>query len=148
MTEYTLRPAEVRDVQELAALAVALWPGHSQEEMTQEFTDLLADPEARVFLAFADTLAVGFAQCQLRRDYVEGTQSSPVGYLEGIYVAPEHRGSGLARRLLAACEAWAREQGCREFASDCELDNDVSLQFHLLMGFSEANRIICFTKPL
>ena len=148
MTAYTIRPTELQEAQQVAALAIALWPGHSPAEMTEEFVSLLADPEARVFLACAGETPVGFAQCQLRRDYVEGCDSSPVGYLEGIYVAPECRGKGLARQLLAACEAWARAQGCREFASDCELDNDGSLQFHLLMGFSEANRIICFTKKL
>ena len=34
------------------------------------------------------------------------------------------------------------------FASDCELDNAGSLQFHIAMGFTEANRIICFTKRI
>ncbi len=54
----------------------------------------------------------------------------------------------MSRELLSRCEQWAREQGCTEFASDCELGNDGSLAFHLQMGFSEANRIICFTKRL
>lgn len=46
------------------------------------------------------------------------------------------------------CEKWARDKGCKEFASDCEIDNDISLQFHKAMNFTEANRIICFTKKL
>lgn len=50
--------------------------------------------------------------------------------------------------LLMACQNWAKEQGCVEFASDCELTNEESLRFHLNMGFEEANRIICFTKKL
>ena len=91
---------------------------------------------------------MGFAQCQLRRDYVEGTETSPVGYLEGIYVVEECRKKGIAGALLDACESWAREKGCAEFASDCELENAQSLRFHLSMGFEEANRIICFTKKL
>ena len=90
----------------------------------------------------------GFAQCQLRRDYVEGTSSSPVGYLEGIYVDEARRRRGHARELLRACEAWAKERGCTEFASDCELDNAASLAFHLHAGFEEANRLICFAKRL
>jgi len=49
---------------------------------------------------------------------------------------------------LSACENWAKTKGCTEFASDCELDNVQSLQFHLNVGFEEANRIICFTKKL
>jgi len=85
---------------------------------------------------------------QLRHDYVEGTSTSPVGYLEGIYVRPAYRKQGMARKLVSACEAWAREKGCREFASDCLLDNRDSLAFHLALGFMEAGRIICFTKDL
>ena len=50
--------------------------------------------------------------------------------------------------MLLACEKWAKEQGCTEFASDCELENEDSLRFHLKMGFKEANRIICFAKNL
>ena len=50
--------------------------------------------------------------------------------------------------MLEACQKWAKEQGCAEFASDCQLDNEDSLKFHIKMGFVEANRIICFTKQL
>ena len=107
-----------------------------------------ARPDAAFFLAYAEETAIGFAQCQLRHDYVEGADSSPVGYLEGIYVADGYRKQGVARELLCACESWAKAKGCAEFASDCELENTQSLQFHLNVGFEEANRIICFTKKL
>ena len=143
-----LRKAEISDARDVAKLAVLLWPDHALSELTEEFEGLLSDPDAAVYLAFRGGRAVGFAQCQMRSDYVEGTQTSPVGYLEGIYVLPQHRGVGIAGELLAACEDWAREQGGREFASDCELDNADSLRFHLKAGFIEANRIICFTKEL
>jgi len=143
-----IRKAENRDLPALARLSCRLWPGHKQEEMQREFGELLEETDAAVFLAFVSEAAVGFAQCQLRYDYVEGTDSSPVGYLEGIYVAEECRKQGIAGALLAACESWAKGKGCREFASDCELDNTQSLQFHLKVGFEEANRIICFTKKL
>ena len=91
---------------------------------------------------------IGFAQCQLRFDYVEGTRSSPVGYLEGVFVDAPYRAQGYGKQLVAACEMWAKEKGCSEFASDCELSNQQSLAFHLHSGFTEANRIICFTKML
>jgi len=47
-----------------------------------------------------------------------------------------------------ACEIWSKEIGCKEFASDCELENLASFKFHMAMGFEEANRIICFRKML
>ena len=140
--------AEIADARAVAQLAGKMWASHTIDDLTREFEELLADPEAAVFLYDVDGKAVGFAQCQLRYDYVEGTQSSPVGYLEGIFVAEPYRNQGYARDLLTACEAWAREKGCIEFASDCELGNNTSLAFHLNVGFEEANRIICFTKKL
>ena len=143
-----IRKAEIKDLHILAELACQLWPDHTVEEMHSEFADTIAKSDAVFFLAYADETAVGFAQCQLRYDYVEGTDSSPVGYLEGIYVADEYRQQGVARELLSACESWAKSKGCTEFASDCELENTQSLQFHLNVGFEEANRIICFTKKL
>ena len=142
------RKAEIIDLPMLAELACKLWPDHTVEEMQVEFAETIAKPDAAFFLACTKETAVGFAQCQLRYDNVEGTDSSPVGYLEGIYVADECRKQGFARELLAACEDWAKEKGCAEFASDCELSNTQSLQFHLNVGFAEANRIICFTKKI
>lgn len=139
--------AKKQDIPAVAALAAQLF-GSTAEELAEDFGKLIDSDGCAVFLLTAEDRPVGFAQCQLRRDYVEGTYSSPVGYLEGIYVLPEVRGRGYAKELLARCEQWAREQGCTEFASDCELGNDGSLAFHLKMGFAEANRIICFTKKL
>ncbi len=143
-----LHRASGADAGTLAGLAALLWPSHSREELTAEFAQLLENGDSALFLATENGEAIGFAQAQLRRDYVEGTHSSPVGYLEGIFIREEHRGRGHARALLRACENWAKEQGCTEFASDCELHNEASLSFHRKLGFSEANRIICFTKKL
>lgn len=143
-----VRKAEPKDVAAIAQLAQQLWPNHTLPEFTAEFDDLLYQNDAAVFLAENDGSPIGFAQCQLRQDYVEGTSSSPVGYLEGIFVSEAYRHLGYAKLLLSACEVWAKSMGCTEFASDCELDNAESLRFHLNVGFTEANRIICFTKKI
>ncbi len=132
----------------LAQLACKLWPENTPEDLQGDFSDMISDPHAACFLAYVEEHAIGFAQCQLRHDYVEGTDSSPVGYLEGIFVDACYRKRGIAKQLLFACQAWAKSMGCSEFASDCELSNAESLQFHLNVGFEEANRIICFTKKL
>lgn len=143
-----IRKAEIQDLSTLAELSCKLWPHHTADEMLTEYRKGIVNSEAAFFLAYAGETPIGFAQCQLRHDYVEGTESSPVGYLEGIYVADEYRKQGVARELLSACESWAKAKGCTEFASDCEVDNTESLQFHLNVGFEEANRIICFTKRI
>ncbi|WP_424237484.1 aminoglycoside 6'-N-acetyltransferase [Bhargavaea ginsengi] len=143
-----IRQATPNDAQVTGELALLLWPDHTAKELEGEFSELIADPEAAVFLAFYEEEPVGFSQVQLRHDYVEGTSTSPIGYLEGLFVKEAHRQEGFARELVVRAERWAQDQGCSEFASDCELDNEISLQVHLALGFTEANRIICFTKPI
>lgn len=143
-----IRKAVIDDAEIVAGLAVKMWDSHTIYELKEEFTSYINMNCGVIFLAVSDDMPVGFAQCGLRRDYVEGTCSSPVGYLEGIFVNEEYRKRGIAKELLKTCEKWAKEQGCEEFASDCELINNDSLKFHLNAGFKEANRIICFTKKL
>lgn len=143
-----IRQALRDDIGMIAGLAVKLWDDSSVEELADEFAELIANDSARIFLKYENDIPVGFAQCQLRSDYVEGTETSPVGYLEGIFILEGYRKRGYAKELLYACEAWAKDMGCQEFASDCELDNADSLRFHMAVGFAEANRIICFTKKL
>lgn len=140
--------ANASDAPAVAGLAVKMWKSHRIEDLTAEFLDILGSEDSAVFLCMDGTQAVGFAQCGLRHDYVEGTQSSPVGYLEGVFLEEAYRKQGHARALIGRCEQWARERGCTEFASDCEITNQDSLRFHLRCGFDEANRIICFTKRL
>ena len=143
-----IRMASADQLSELTELVLQLWPDHDPGEMRSELAQHFTEGNGAYYLAWENGGPVGFAQCQLRRDYVEGTESSPVGYLEGIFVAEDYRRQGIARTLLRACENWSKEQGCTEFASDCELTNTESLLFHLKLGFLEANRIICFTKKL
>ena len=140
--------AAEKDALILAELAIQMWNSHTVAELEADFKKLTRGKDSACFIKYADSKAVGFAQCQLRYDYVEGTHTSPVGYLEGIFVLKNFRQKGYAKELLHKCEEWAKEKGCSEFASDCELDNTDSLSFHTAMGFEEANRIICFRKEL
>ncbi len=140
--------ADLKDIESVAKLAVLLWEDNSVSDFINDFSELIAKGKAQFFLKYDNNIPVGFAQCQLRYDYVEGTETTPVGYLEGIFVKKDYRNKGIAKELLAECEAWAKSNGCQEFGSDCEIDNVDSLMFHKAVNFTEANRIICFTKKL
>ena len=142
-----IRKAASADSMTLANLASYMWE-HDPTELEPEFAELTTSPEAACFLAIDVEKTIGFAQCQLRHDYVEGCESTPVGFLEGIYVDDTHRCSGVARALLSACEAWAKGMGCTEFASDCEIDNRDSFAWHMKNGFREMGRTIWFAKKL
>lgn len=143
-----IKKAGNNDLEALAKLAILMWQNHSITELINEFSEIIENGKSVFFLKYEYDVPVGFAQCQLRNDYVEGTKTSPVGYLEGIFVKEQCRHKGYAKELLVECEAWAKENGCSEFASDCEIHNIDSFHFHQAMNFIEANRIICFTKAL
>ena len=152
-----IRPAELRDAAAWAALRAALWPDLSEEKHLSEISEFFATrrsgpgvmPEA-VFVAATsegDSALTGFVEVS-RRLYAEGCDTSPVGFLEGWYVVPEHRRTGVGGALVRAAEAWAHHQGCREFASDALADNVVSASAHLALGFEEVEVIRCFRKSL
>ena len=58
------------------------------------------------------------------------------------------RRHGVGRALVRAAEEWGRAQGCSEFASDTEIDNEDSAKAHAALGFEEVERIRCFRKSL
>jgi aminoglycoside 6'-N-acetyltransferase I len=140
--------ADASRLDALAELACKLWPDNEPEAMRAEFEDMLDSDRHVVFVAEADGGAIGFVHMSLRFDYVEGSASSPVGYVEGVYVEEPYRHGGVARKLIEAGEGWAKSRGCRELASDAELDNVHSQKFHLKIGFREANRIVAFIKDI
>jgi aminoglycoside 6'-N-acetyltransferase I len=109
----------------------------------------LTDPERRgaVLVAEGPSSLLGFAEVSVRA-YAEGCRTDRVGYLEGWFVEPDARQRGLGRQLVAAAEAWARSQGCVEFASDAEEANEPSAAAHRAVGFAEVGLIRCFRKDL
>jgi aminoglycoside 6'-N-acetyltransferase I len=131
------------------AMRCALWPEFTAEEHRADATRMLSEPQRFVnFLAYDEETAVGFADASLRFDYVNGCGTSPVVFLEGIYVRSESRRKGVARALCAAVEAWGRSNGCVELGSDALVDNEDSHRMHAALGFSETERVVYFRKAL
>jgi aminoglycoside 6'-N-acetyltransferase I len=129
------------------ALRCHLWPGSETEHLRY-----MADAVDRghfVRLAVAeDGSALAFVEASKRVDYVNGTSSSPVAFLEGLYVEPGSRRNGVARALVDAVEAWARAEGCAELASDSPLDNAAAHAVHRALGFAETERVVYFCRAL
>jgi aminoglycoside 6'-N-acetyltransferase I len=130
-------------------LRAALWPGHSVEHHRAELAQFRSNENSIAFVAIdAAGHFTGFAEATLRHDYVNGCETSPVLFLEGIYVRPENRREGVAQALCEAVAAWGREAGCTEFASDALIDNLASHAFHAALGFVETRRVVYFRKLL
>jgi aminoglycoside 6'-N-acetyltransferase I len=129
---------------------LALWTDATAEEHRAYMAISLAQPERFLQLMMYDQnrKPIGFIEGSIRSDYVNGTETSPVGFVEGVYVTPEWRRKGIARQLFAAIGDWAQARGCRELASDALLDNVASQRAHVALGFKETERVVYFSKKL
>jgi aminoglycoside 6'-N-acetyltransferase I len=126
-----------------------LWPDATKQELRLDAEALMRRPaQAVAFLAWTEAAAVGFAEARLRTDYVNGCDTSPVAFLEGIYVHAEWRRCGIARGLCKAVEDWATGLGCTEFASDALLENTISHHMHAALDFEETERVVFYRKRL
>lgn len=146
-----VRPANRRDRDAWLRLRVTLWPDGSQEEHRHEIAQCFAGDarEPLEILVAEDERSdlVGFVELSIR-PCAEGCRSNQVAYLEGWFVAPEARRQGIGRALVAAAEAWARDRGCTEFASDSHPENVVSVAAHQAVGFADVGLVRCFRKDL
>ena len=148
---YAVRPVRSQDAEDWARLRHALWPEGSFAEHcaeTERFLSRAGVVEEEVLLAVAeDGRILGFVELSIR-NIVDSCAPGRVGYLEGWYIVPEARRQGIGRALVAAGERWARAQGCREFGSDADLDNETSHAAHRRLGFSETGRVVTYRKEL
>lgn len=136
------------DLPQWVALRIALWPDEDAVQITREAPTLLTQPDMLVVVAREGETVIGFTEAAIRRDYVNGCETSPVAFVEGIYVSPGQRRRGVARAMIAAVEDWARRQGLSELAADALLDNAQSHAMHNALGFSETERVVYFRKSL
>jgi aminoglycoside 6'-N-acetyltransferase I len=130
------------------ALRSALWPNVPEAAHLCEMAEVLARGHY-IRLALTDSgAAVGLVEASKRADYVNGTGSSPVAFLEGLYVEPGYRRKGVARALVDSVVKWALTQGCKELASDSLLDNTDAHAAHRALGFEETERVVYFRRAL
>jgi aminoglycoside 6'-N-acetyltransferase I len=143
-----IAPPAAADDTEWLSLRCRLWPDGTEQEHLADMADTLRRGH-HVRLAFAaEGPAIGFIEASKRVDYVNGTSSSPVVFLEGLYVEPAVRRKGVARALVADVENWARAERCSELASDSPLDNAQAHAAHRALGFEEMERVVYFRRTV
>lgn len=145
--EIHLRALEGNDREDWLQMRKGLWPEAPEEYLRSDMDKFLAEEPVIVLLAWADGRLAGMIETRLR-NYADGCETSPVGYIEGWFVYPDYRGTGVAGALVRAAEDWARQQGCQEMASDTWLDNGTSIRAHMKLGYDEVDKLIHFAKRL
>ena len=130
------------------AMRLRLWPEATATEHARDMADALARNHFVRVAVDANGAAAGFVEASKRADYVNGTSSSPVAFLEGLYVEPAARRKGIARALVEAVVKWASAEGCHELASDSPLANSAAHAVHRALGFAETERVVYFLRRL
>ena len=148
-TEYTIRPLVESDLNEWLRLRTLLWDQTDENDHRGEMVDIIehADSQLVVVADRGEGNLDGFLEASIR-PMAEDCETDHVGYLEGWYVEPEARRSGIGRALVGFAEEWARAHGCEEMASDAEVGNDVSLSAHQKLGYRETSRLVHLRKEL
>ncbi|HEC19599.1 MAG TPA: GNAT family N-acetyltransferase [Gammaproteobacteria bacterium] len=103
----------------------------------------LSDDWFCYFLASENSRILGLAELS-SRNIVDGCLSTPVAYLEGLYIKKEYRGIGLGREAIGAIKDWCKEKGFAELGVDTELVNLKAQEFFKAVGFHETYRIVQF----
>ena len=130
-------------------MGLLLWPEHTKDDLKKELEKSLAsDSEKTLLCKDENGRYIGFQTVSLRNEYVSGAKTSPIGYLEGIYVDNDYRKKGVARKLVEAAEKWAKEKGCKELASDTWDWNTDSIKFHEKLGFNKVKTLVHFIKSV
>ena len=128
------------------AMRRALWP-MPKAMCAREAAETLARRKWAVFVAIDGATTIGFCEVSLK-EYANGADHSPVGFLEGWFVDANRRKQGVGGALVEAAGRWARSRGCRELCSDTEVERTHSIAAHERLGFREAERVVCFVKTL
>ncbi|MBG0509998.1 GNAT family N-acetyltransferase [Agrobacterium sp. MOPV5] len=145
--QFAIETAGEASLDEWSLLRHRLWPDASPAEHRAELQDV-SDNEVG-FIAYDPAgMAIGFAEASLRHDYVNGCDTSPVAFLEGVYVEEAFRKQGVAAALIAEVTHWATSKGVSELASDADISNVDSHRMHAALGFEETQRVVYFRKSL
>ncbi len=137
-----IRKATAADAGEILTLNTAFGYDYPPEA-TAEKLQMLADREDLcILLAIEDGHTVGYIHlCDYDTLYFPHMKN-----VLGVIVLPEYRRRGVASRLLAAGEAWARETGAAGIRLDSGAERTPAHECYQKAGFTERKLHKYFVK--
>ena len=140
--------ASNENLNQLTELALALWPNNEKDLIKSDLVYIIGHLNNRVLLAKSDEEYIGFIHMSIRSGFVEGADTTPVGYIEGVYVKPDYRRKGVAKELYHAGLEWLKSEKCSQIGADIGINDNMCPDFYIGMGYKEANRIICYINNI
>jgi len=107
-TEVSIRPAEERDAEAVAALFEEWGHPLSCDEVRRNIRAFTQTPSHRFLVAEIGGAVVGFAAMNTA---LSPARPGKIGVISGMSVAPRHQRRGIGRRLVECAEQWLRSEG-------------------------------------
>lgn len=137
-----IRPATENDYKPWLEMRKSLWVYHTKMALNGEMKAIYKKTqsgERAVFLAEDGGEICGFIEVS-EHEKAPGCRGPRIGFVEGWFVRESQRDKGVGRMLVEAAEAWARERGCTEMASDTDLRlYPTSPACHAALGYRVAS---------
>jgi aminoglycoside 6'-N-acetyltransferase I len=99
------------------------------------------------FIEREDGERTGLVELSLR-NIVDGCLSSPVPYIEGLYIIESDRNKGIGEQVIEIIKNWSRERGYTELATDAELSNSRAQRFYERLGFETVDQVVEYRLEL
>ncbi len=120
----------------------------SDEFHTQEMKQIQKSSDWYCYFIQDDTFSqIGMVELS-SRNIVDGCLTSPVAYLEGLYLLEAFRNQGIGSQVIQTVIDHCKQLGFSELATDTELNNVKAQNFYIQQGFEETDRIVEFRIPL
>lgn len=145
--EMKIVPVSKETLEDCFQMRMELFPSLDADFNKKELEIIIGSSIFQDFIGYINDEPAALLELSFR-NIVDECLSSPVGYIEGIYIKEKFRGKNYGKKMVEFAEEFFRTNGCTEMASDAEIENTASHKFHLSCGFQETYRIVQFKKNL
>jgi GNAT superfamily N-acetyltransferase len=142
--ELRLRPAEARDAEAIAELALQLGYERTAVQVHQWLERLGTRGGQAVFVAELRDEVVGWVDVSLEHRL----QSETFGLIGGLVVKDGLRGAGIGRRLCERAERWTAGQGAKKIRVTSRSTREAAHRFYLRDGYRQVKVSTVFEKRL
>lgn len=133
----TIRPGGESDSEEMVPLMIELGYPTTPEQMRTRMARIAAHPDYHTLVAERDGRVVGMVGVQRG---IAWNADAPWARVNSLAVLPEEQGRGTGAALVAAAEAWAREQGATSIHLTTNARREGAHRFYERIGYEHTGR--------